>query len=79
MALAIFYTCEGQSDLAGIMEERFSHEQSHLFKPQSALKSVFVHEPLAGFYEILDYYANTPVQYIAIFHGCKNDSFQMKN
>ena len=24
-------------------------------------------------------YANTPVQYTAIFHGCKNDYFQMKN
>ena len=22
--------------------------------------------------------ANTPVQYTAIFHGCKNDKFQMK-
>ena len=23
------------------------------------------------------YYANTPMQYTAIFHGCKNDNFQM--
>ena len=22
---------------------------------------------------------NMPVQYTAIFHGCKNDNFQMKN
>ena len=25
------------------------------------------------------YYANTPIKYTAIFHGCKNDNFQMKN
>ena len=23
-------------------------------------------------------YANTPMQYTAIFHGCKNGNFQMK-
>ena len=26
----------------------------------------------------IDLYANTPMQYTAIFHGCKNDTFQMK-
>ena len=26
---------------------------------------------------LLDY-ANTPMKYTAIFHGCKNDKFQMK-
>ena len=25
------------------------------------------------------HYANTPMQYTAIFHGCKNYNFQMKN
>ena len=25
-----------------------------------------------------DHYANMSVQYTAIFHGCKNDNFQMK-
>ena len=25
------------------------------------------------------HYDDTPVQYTAIFHGCKNDKFQMKN
>ena len=25
-----------------------------------------------------DHYANTPTQYTAIFHGCKNFNFQMK-
>ena len=24
------------------------------------------------------HYENTPMQYTAIFHGCKNDNFQMK-
>ena len=27
---------------------------------------------------VLSHYANTPVQYTAIFHGCKNVHFQMK-
>ena len=27
----------------------------------------------------LFHYDNTPMQYAAIFHGCKNDNFQMKN
>ena len=25
------------------------------------------------------HYDNTPIQYTVIFHGCKNDYFQMKN
>ena len=25
------------------------------------------------------HYVNMPMQYTAIFHGCKNDNFQMKN
>ena len=25
------------------------------------------------------HYDNNPMQYIAIFHSCKNDNFQMKN
>ena len=25
------------------------------------------------------HYENMPMQYTAIFHGCKNDNFQMKN
>ena len=27
----------------------------------------------------VNHYANTPMQYTAIFHGCINDNFQMKN
>ena len=27
----------------------------------------------------ITHYANTSMQYTAIFHGCKNDNFQMKN
>ena len=25
------------------------------------------------------HYENMPMQYLAMFHGCKNDNFQMKN
>ena len=28
---------------------------------------------------VADHYANTSMQYTAIFHGCKNFNFQMKN
>ena len=28
--------------------------------------------------EVCNNYANTPMQYTAIFHGCKNVHFQMK-
>ena len=28
--------------------------------------------------DILSHYAYTPMQYTAIFHGCKNVNFQMK-
>ena len=27
----------------------------------------------------ITHYENIPMQYTAIFHGCKNDNFQMKN
>ena len=27
----------------------------------------------------LRHYENMPIQYLTIFHGCKNDNFQMKN
>ena len=30
------------------------------------------------FVPLIMHYANTPMQYAAIFHGCKNDNFQMK-
>ena len=49
--------------------------------------STSVEEERAGFSAIdyslflflLEHYENTPMQYTAIFHGCKNVHFQMKN
>ena len=32
-----------------------------------------------SFHTEIFYYANTSMQYTAIFHGCKNVNFQMKN
>ena len=29
-------------------------------------------------FAIFLHYENMPMQYLAIFHGCKNDNFQMK-
>ena len=31
------------------------------------------------FFIPVGHYENTPMQYLAIFHGCKNDNFQMQN
>ena len=28
--------------------------------------------------QLKNHYENTPIQYTVIFHGCKNDNFQMK-
>ena len=28
---------------------------------------------------LFSHYENMPMQYTVIFHGCKNDNFQMKN
>ena len=35
-----------------------------------------VHDVKAIFH-LPEHYANTPMQYTAILHGCKNDNFQM--
>ena len=66
------------SDLVGNPEDRFSHDEAHL-----------VSVSLTGLCSILHFlwllklpnlhYDNMPIQYTAIFHGCKNDKFQMKN
>ena len=56
--------------------DRFTDPQSYLqllqwFKARQ--KGLFV------FRSVGRHYANMSVQYTAIFHGCKNDNFQMKN
>ena len=35
--------------------------------------------PHVTVYKMQTHNENTPMQYTAIFHGCKNDNFQMKN
>ena len=44
---------------------------------------VLLHECVHVMYDIqnfqISHYANMSVQYTAIFHGCKNGNFQMKN
>ena len=53
------------SDLVGNPEDRFSQNEAHL---------VVVILIFSG----IQSNANMSVQYTAIFHGCKNDNFQMK-
>ena len=52
-------------------------------KNESSHISGYQIDLLSGHFEFnfLDFshYENTPMQYTAIFHGCKNDNFQMKN
>ena len=70
MHLAIFcgYTPRFVSDLVGNPEDRFSNSAAHLLLMSvSLLSSSFV----------CAHCENTPMQYTAIFHGCKNDTFQV--
>ena len=48
--------------------------------PKALLKSLQVNAKFHGHFGhgIKSHYANTPMQYTAIFHGCKNVHFQMK-
>ena len=34
---------------------------------------------ITRFNVVKEHYENRPMQYLAIFHGCKNNNFQMKN
>ena len=54
------------ADLVGNPEDRFSHNEAHLIMPVPNDMDSYHHE-------------NTSMHYLAIFHGCKNDNFQMKN
>ena len=54
------------SDLVGNPEDGFSHDAAQILNCQQYLTMQF-------------HYENTPMQYTAIYHGCKNENFQMKN
>ena len=45
-------------------------------------KELFTLLTICSLYDLsvckLSYYEHTPMQHLAIFHGCKNDNFQMK-
>ena len=52
-----------------------------MFEIPSGMLLINNHSSLFGclkFYNFHIHYANMSVQYTAIFHGCKNDYFQMK-
>ena len=75
------------SDQVGNPEDRFSHNEalfvilfvSHLgFEGRTVVLTAPVHGHFLPF-TFLIRYENTPMQYTAIFHRCKNDNFQMKN
>ena len=44
-----------------------------LFKYTEAVESAYFFR-----FNRISHYANMPMQYAAIFHGCKNDNFQLK-
>ena len=53
-----------------IPENRFSHNEAHI---SNQIVSV---SPILS--TSIGHYANTPMQYTAILHSCKNVHFQMK-
>ena len=66
-----------------IYKNRFSHDAVHSYDPAHILFlgsvfSVFFVKLILFAYGFR-HYENTPIQYTVIFHGCKNDYFQMKN
>ena len=52
------------ADVVGNPEDRFSHNEAQMISCLDCERGI--------------HYANMSVQYTAIFHGCKNDNFQMK-
>ena len=76
----------GYKDLTKIIFQLSSY-QKHILsvllgKEQSLSNTIFwIHRFLAGAVgsmSLLAHYANTPIQYTAIFHSCKNVYFQME-
>ena len=49
------------------------------FRPFVITDSFFLCFDLHSVKKLFHRYANKPMQYTAIFHGCKNVNFQMKN
>ena len=59
-----------------IVKKKKSTENCHFYSRE---KSLYVAWACFRNENIEWHYANTPMQYTAIFHGCKNENFQMKN
>ena len=57
------------SDLVRNPEDRFSQDATRMSYDKSTEYAM-----IKRFH-----YANMPMEYTAIFHGCKSDNFQMKN
>ena len=57
------------SDLVRNPEDRFSQDATRMYFDKSTEYAM-----IQRFH-----YANMPMEYTAIFHGCKSDNFQMKN
>ena len=74
------------SDQVGNPEDWFSQNEAHIFSIITS--TIFIN--FLGIFclfafllyvhgkQLSSHYANTPMQYTAIFHGCKNVHFQMK-
>ena len=64
--------------MASIIPNFFSIQKldSTQLKPQNTFKIIM---KKFKFWFTICHYENTPIQYAAIFKGCKNGNFQMKN
>ena len=60
-------------DLVGNPEDRFSHNEAHLDQLAN------LHFVSALVLRADNHYENMPMQYTAIFHGSKNEKFQIKD
>ena len=70
--LAILCECTARfvSDLVGNPENRFSHNEAQILEEVKWDKLSLMKDQ--------NHNENMPLQYNAIFHGCKNVNFQMK-
>ena len=56
-----------------------SYLSQDIFTPTDFTPLVKVTFLRTSLHNFTGHYANTPMQYTALFHGCKNVNFQMKN
>ena len=69
------------SDLVGNLQDRFPHDEAHIWREAFSfvfqLLTVWYLRDSQGSLSDVTHYDNIPMQYTAIFNGCKNGNFQI--